>query len=177
MIETIEINGEKRYFNTNDRLWDNRIFFILKIWYFLLTVICIINIHLYLKNIHDNDVLLIMIPFFNMLIPGILLFLKSIFIVPSGDKEYILNYYPEIFKKMFYPNANGEYSVKLLGRNGFTILSFANGDYIKENEDEIIEEIRERWRAEHKFAFSPIIFLICFVIISVILIAKKNGLL
>ena len=176
MIETIEINGEKRIFNTNDRLWDNRIFLIIKIWYFIFAIVCIVNIYLYYEDFHDNDALLIIIPFSNLLISNVPFILKFLIIVPHGDKEYLLNYYPEVFKKMFFPNIFGKYSTKWSGSNGFKILSFINGSYIKDDEDEIIEEIRERWIIEHKFAFSPLIFLICFVIISIIVIIKKHGL-
>jgi hypothetical protein len=167
----------ERHFNNNDALWDEKYFSIIKIWYIIFVIICLINEYLYYKDFHDNELLLIMIPFFNLQIIGILVNIREIINVPPGDKQYILNYYPEIYKKMFFPSIfTGEYSTKYSGVNGFVIFSFIHGSYIGDNEDEIIEDIRERWDTHGKILLRAIIILIVFIVITFIAIGLKNGL-
>lgn len=176
-IEMVKNKDMEKYFNNNDVLWDEKYFSIIKIWYFIFVIICTINEYLYYKNIHDNDLLLIMIPFFHLLIPGMLINIREFTNVPHGDKQYILNYYPEIYKKMFLPNIfTGEYSTKWSGINGFIIFSFVHGSYIKDNEDEIIEDIRERWDTHGKILLRAFIILVVFVVITIITIGLKHGL-
>jgi intracellular septation protein A len=177
MIEKSENNSIERLFNENDLLWDEKYFSIIKIWYFIFIIICLVNEYIYYKDFHDNDALLIMVPFFHILIPGIVYVLKEYLNTPHGDKEYLLNYYPEAFKKMFFPLlSSGKYSTKVSGGNGFAIISFINGSYIKYGEDEIVDDIRERWATHYKILFGAMGICIVFVVITIIAIGLKHGL-
>jgi hypothetical protein len=177
MIETVEKNNVERHFNDNDLLWDEKYFSIIKIWYFIFIIICLLNEYFYYKDFHDNDSLLIIIPFCNILISGILYILGLFINMPHGDKEYLLDYYPDLFKKMFFRTLlSGEYSAKLSGGNGFVIISFLFGSYVEYGEDKIIDDIRERWITHYKILFGSILICIVFVIITIIMIGLKHGL-
>jgi hypothetical protein len=169
-------NYLERHFNNNDILWDEKYFKIIKIWNIIFIIICMVNEYLYYINFHDNDELLIIIPFLNMLVPGILVQIREFINVPHGDKQYILDYYPEIYKIMFFPNISGKYSTKWSRLNGFKIFSFVKGNYINDKDDGIIDNIRERWNNHGKTLLKPIVILVIFVIITIINIGIKHGL-
>jgi hypothetical protein len=109
----------------------------LKTWVIIYGIIHLIFINLFTKytqQIFDDGILFVLPPFINIIIT---LFPYKIFELiffktnRNNDINYILQYYPDIAKKLWLPDGN----------NGFAWIKFTNYEYIKQNEDEFIDEI------------------------------------
>jgi hypothetical protein len=138
---------DKRHFNNNVKKWDKIFFSIGTVWYIIFSIFILIIDYLYHINFHDNDALLIAVPFYHILFSWIFWLSKNIFNIPHGDREYILNYYREIYGKIYmkkiFSEDYGINHVKI--KNFFVFKEFIDGFLTEEGEDDIIDEIIERW--------------------------------
>jgi hypothetical protein len=167
---------ENRYFNSNSKLYDYKSLPILIIGYIFLLVCGIINIFLYILNIHNNDNLLVIFSTFPILLSWIYHFIKIILNNPDGDLEYLSKNYPEIYKYLRYKNMiftnpfrNFSTQIKFLP----VWKDFKNGFLTKDGEDEIIDEMIERWRKEYNLLnIIPILYSIIYVIALMIVMTN-----
>jgi hypothetical protein len=168
----------KKYFNNNVEKWDRIFFPILTAWYIVFIIFIIIIDCLYKINFHDNDALLIAIPFYHIPFSWIFFMLKEFFNIPHGDREYMLNYYRDIYrkiyaKKMFTEDYRTNF-VKI--KNYFAFKEFIDGFLVEEGEDDIIDEIIKRGKTGFYLFICPWIILIVNVIITIVIIGIKHGL-
>jgi magnesium-transporting ATPase (P-type) len=170
-------NNVERHFNDNDLLWDKKYFSVIKISYLVFIIICLINEYIYYKNFHNNgELLLILFPFCYFLTFGIPCMLKEIINNSHGDREYLLTYYPKVYKKMFFRSMlSGEYTTRLTRSNGFVFISFLIGSYIEYGDDKIIDDIRDRLCIHYKILFGAMFICIIFIIITIIIMGLKYG--
>jgi hypothetical protein len=113
IIKLTEDNNilDKKYFNDNVKKYDEIFFPIVIAWYIIFSIFSLTIDYLYCINFHDNDALLIAVPFFHIPFSWIFWALKGLFNIPHGDREYILNYYREIYGKIYMK----KYSRKIMG--------------------------------------------------------------
>jgi hypothetical protein len=162
-------------FNSNIKKWDNKYFRIIKIWYIVFTISCLIGQYLYLKNIHDNDTILITMPFFHFPFTFLFWICRAYLNRPHGDKEYIFNYYPNIYKEL-YLRKNEQYKFYQNRRikNMFFYNDFVNG-FLTSDDDEILNDILIRSKEQLILLIFPFIFIIITVVITIINIILKHG--
>jgi hypothetical protein len=166
---------ENKCFNKNIASWDEKYFPVIETWYMIFIILCIINEGLYFINIHDNDIFLIEIPFFHIPFTWAFWVIREFFINPHGDREYLLNYYPEIFKKIYHP-LYGAYSVKCRSfKSVFVWKDFFYEYYIENGIDEVLDNIRNRWEKWYILFFRPWKIMIFFLIVTIINIMHKHG--
>jgi hypothetical protein len=156
---TVEINGKEHFFNDNAAKLDDKYNPIIRIWYYIFFGINIVNIFLYVKNIHTNTEILFFLPFFHVFITYIFWIIKRVKASPNGDKEYIKTYYPDIAEKLRF----GE-------RNSIGWYKFLNGEYIEYDKDFIIDDIRVRKEENNSLMLTPFKFVVFFWIASIIVL-------
>jgi hypothetical protein len=162
-------------FNDNIKRWDNKYFKIIKIWYIVFIIFCLMSQFLYYKNIHNNDAILIEIPFFHFPVTILFWICREYLIRPHGDKEYIFKHYPNIYKKLFL-RKNEQYIFYQNRRIGdmFFYNDFING-YLTDDNDEILNDILIRSKEQLNLFLFPFIFILISVIITIINIIFKHG--
>ena len=156
---------EIKIFNQNSLLWDKKLFPILVTGYILLILICIIGGLLYFIDLHNNFEILIFIAIFPSILYGIIHLCKIILIIPNGDKDYLQNYYPEINKKLLWTKLFHIRKFTDIGK-AFAWNYFIDGTYTVGIEDQIIDEMRNRYKKHKKLIISP---LIIFTFLSIFL--------
>jgi hypothetical protein len=169
------LENNKIVFNDNIKKWDNKYFKIIEIWFIIFTILCLINQFLYYKNIHDEDVLLIIIPFYHFPLTALFWIFRDWFNRPHGDKEYIFNHYPNIYKKL-YLGKNDAYLFNQHRRvkDIFVYKDFVNG-FLTDDADEILDDILIRSKKQLNLSVYPFIFIIISVGITIINIIMKHG--
>jgi hypothetical protein len=159
----VKINDEERYFDDTEKKWGEKISPIREKCYYASYIINIINVILYLIKFHDNILLLMALPFCQLVIITFAdLIIRIITSMKGGDKKYIKTYYPELAKKL-----NIDY------RNDFAWIAFINGKYVDYNKDIILDDIRVRRKEFMLSILRDFRIILFFLVISLLAIAIK----
>jgi hypothetical protein len=160
-------NNKTKYFNKNSSLWDKKIFLIIKIGYIICIIACITGDVLYYYDFYSNDEILIYLLLFPIFMYMAFDILKKLLIKPNGDREYLLTYYPDLIKKLFWPKWwNPIYGCSYINIKKFLGWKyFIDGSYLKDIDDKIIDEMRLRFKEHRNLVLYLIIFFILFSIL------------
>jgi hypothetical protein len=157
-------NSADKYYNKNSLLWDKKTFPIIKTGYVMGFIACIAGDVLYYYHFHDNDKVLLYLPLFPVFLYMIFYILKALIIRPNGDKEYLLKYYPDLMKKLLWPEPNHIRKFSDIEK----VLAwkyFLDGSYTEGIDDEIIDRMRVRFKKDRNLYWYPFIFFIVFSIL------------
>jgi hypothetical protein len=155
----VEIDGKEHFFDENKAIVDEKYNPIIKKLYYILFGINILNIVLYIKNIHDNWFFPILFPLFHTFIYFIFWIIKSTKTNSDGDNQYIITYYPDIAKKIYIYGHRFPMEWK----------NFVDGEYIGYNKDFILDDIRDRHNENISLLTMPIkLFLFFFISVTLI---------
>ena len=159
----MEDNGNK-YFNKNSLLWDKKFIPIIKTGYIIGIIACITGDVSYYYDFHNNYEILIYLLLFPLFLYMLFYILKKLLIKANGDKEYLVKYYPNLMEKLLWVELN--HIRKFSDIEKFIAWKyFIDGSYVEDINDEIIDEMRIRYKKHRNMALFPFIFLILFSIL------------
>lgn len=165
-------NSGNKYFNNNSLLWDKKIIPIIKTGYIIGIIACITGDVLYYYDFYNNYEILVLLLLFPVFLYVLFYILREIIIRPNGDKEYLIKYYPNLIEKLLWPKFN--HIRKFSDIKKFLAWRyFIDGSYIENIDDEIINEMRVRFKKHRNIALYPFIYFILFSILLGICIKLK----
>ncbi|GMO66292.1 MAG: hypothetical protein Ta2A_14430 [Treponemataceae bacterium] len=157
----VSINGEERDYDAHYAKWADKWYPAVKKWYVIFTIICLINLGLYIAKIHTNWNLVVYLPFVHCPVSFLfLMLLPYVTGLKRSDYTYIDRYYPEVSKKIWVGGIDNGIMNKIENS------AFYGGAYIDEGADSIIDKMRNRKQ-------SPVLYFYPLLLSVVICIAAE----